>query len=157
MLRVLGPDKLQLLIDNDWYLIESIFYGAYTASLEESARRGGSPSSPSTQPEEVSQGERYMVGVAKVALPLLNWARSIASMFPPDAVSRKVTSEWLISRGEKHYPEVVAVWRGSGERGERWLKVQAKEIVDYLIGRVAYDVNQRKMVTIAPRVKGRGK
>lgn len=148
MLRVLGPDKLQLLIDNDWYLIESIFYGAYTAPPEESAK---------TRPEEAAQGERYMVGVARVALPLLGWTRNIASMFPPDAVSRKVTPEWLISRGEKHYPEVVAVWRGSGERGERWLKVQAKEIADYLIGRAAYDVNQQKMVMIAPRVDRKGR
>jgi hypothetical protein len=76
-------------------------------------------------------------------------------MFPPEEIARKVTPDWLISRGEKMYPEVVEVWRGSGERGEKWLKTQAQELVNYLTGRIVYDVAQGRMVELAPVHAGR--
>lgn len=126
-------------------MVESIFYGAYSAPIEEYAKM---------QPNEVIQGERYRVGVARAALPLLGWARNIARLFPPGEIARKVTPEWLIARGGKRYPEAVQVWRDCGEKGERWLKRQSQEIASYLTGSLIYDTGQQKMIPV-PTVRRR--
>jgi hypothetical protein len=146
VLKVLGPERAKLLIDNDWYLVESIFYGACSVPIDEYVKM---------QPEEVLQGERYRVGVARVALPILGWSRNIARMFPPKEIERKVTPEWLIARGERQYPELLKVWRDSGEKGDRWLAGQSRELVNFLTGRIVYDVAQRKMVALAPAQRRR--
>lgn len=128
-INVLGSEKAQLLIDNDWFLLESIFWGATSVPVEGYKKM---------KPEDVEKAEGMRQAVAKTVLPALAMARFVASKFPVEAVEGKVTPEWLIKRGEKRFPEIVKVWKNTGEKGEQWLEKQTSEIVDYLTGRTVY-------------------
>jgi len=137
-LKVLGPEKVRLMVDNNWFLMESIFCCAYNVPVEAYAKM---------TKEEVLKAEQVRVSLAKVVLPVVGMAKRVAGMFPSKAVEEKVTPKWLIARGEKRFPELVEVWRSSGDGGEKWLEDQAKELVDYLTGKTVYSPWHRKMVS----------
>jgi hypothetical protein len=137
-LKVLGPEKLRLMVDNHWFLMESIFFCAYNIPVEAYAKMSK---------EEVLKAEKVRISLAKSILPVVGMTKRVASMFPPKAVEAKITPKWLIVRGEKRFPELVEVWRNSGGKGEKWLQEQADEIVGFLTGRLVYSPWHRKMVS----------
>jgi hypothetical protein len=136
-LKLLGPEKLRLMVENHWFIMESIFYCAYNVPVEGYAKMSR---------EEVAKAEKVRAALVRSVLPVVGMARRVAGMFPPKAVEAKVTPQWLIARGEKRFPELVEVWRNSGGEGEKWLKEQADEIVGFLTGRLVYSPWHRKMV-----------
>jgi hypothetical protein len=136
-LKLLGPEKLRLMVDNHWFIMESIFFCAYNVPIETYAKMSK---------EEIAKAEKVRISLAKSVLPVVGMAKRVASMFPPKAVEAKVTPQWLITRGEKRFPELVEVWRNSGGKGEKWLQEQADEIVGFLTGRLVYSPWHRKMV-----------
>ena len=138
-LNVLGPEKAQLLVDNDWYIIETMFYASTNIPVEGYKKM---------KPEEIQKAEQMRKALAKTVLPVLGMAKFVASKFPVEAVEAKVTPEWLIKRGEERFPEIVKVWKDTEEKGEQWLEKQAAEIVGYLTGRIIYSPQQRIMVPI---------
>lgn len=140
-LKVLGPDKLRLLIENDWYLIENIFYGIYNVPVEGYKKVNLSP-------EDVQKAEQVRMSLAKVVLPVLGMTKLVASKFPVNTVEMKVTPEWLIKRGEKRFPEIVEVWKETGEKGRMWLEKQSREIVNYLTGRTVYSPQLGRMASV---------
>lgn len=138
-LKILGPEKAWILIDKDWYLIRSVFYCAYNVPLE---------TYQDMSAEEIQTAERLRISMAKTVLPVLGWTKFIASKFPVEAVEGKVTPEWLLKRGKQRFPELVKVWEESGEKGDRWLKNQCQEIIDYVTGRTVYNPVLKGMVSI---------
>ena len=92
--------------------------------------------------------ERMRRSLVKTVLPVLGLARTVASRFPASAIESKVTPEWLIEKGKKRFPELIAVIEKYGERGRKWLQRQSQEIVLYLTGRLVYDVKSGRMVRV---------
>jgi len=127
--KALGADKLRMFIRNDWYLLESIFYSLSNPPLEAYRQM---------TPEEVARAEAIRRNMAKTVLPLLGMARRVAAVFPPSAVEGKVTAEWLLGKAREKVPELAEAVEAEGERGRRWLRRQAQELVDYLLGRTCY-------------------
>jgi hypothetical protein len=123
-LRVLGPDRLSLFIENDWSVLEALFK-AMVAPPREAYEHLGE--------EGVQKVRAFLVNyVAK----LLVVAKAVASRFPPELLESKVTGEWLYRRLED-FPEVRAVIDRYGDRGRYWLEKQARDIRDWLLGRLA--------------------
>jgi hypothetical protein len=127
--KALGVDKLRLFIQHDWYLLGSIFY-ALTNPPVDAYRH--------MKPEEVERAEALRRSMAKTVLPLLAMARRTAMMFPEELVEGKVTAEWLLEKAKAKMPELAEAVEAEGERGRRWLERQARELVDYLLGRTCY-------------------
>jgi hypothetical protein len=65
-------------------------------------------------------------------------ARRIAANFPASTVEAKVTADWLMEKGEKYFPEIVAVIKQHGEEGKAWIEKQAEEIRQFLTGKIVF-------------------
>jgi hypothetical protein len=142
LLKSFGADKLSLFIENDWHIIESVYFGLHKPPLEVYAK---------LSPDEVSSLESFRQNLAKTVLPLLGFARSVASYFPPEAVESKVTADWLLRRAQRHL-QLLQVIERYGERGRRWLEKEAEQIRDYLLGRVVFDPNKLRFVKVEEQV-----
>jgi hypothetical protein len=137
LLDCFGAERLSMFIERDWSILESVFYGLYRPPIE--AYR-------MMKPEEVRRLEAFRRSLAKAVLPVLSMARTIASRFPPEAVEGKVTADWLLQKGEKRFPQVVEVVKKHGDRGRAWVEAQAKQIRDYLLGRIVFNPATMKFV-----------
>lgn len=127
------------MIDNDWYIINAIFYASrrqpvYPAELSE---------------KEVARLEQMRATMMKTVLPLLGMVRFVASKFPPEAVEAKLTPEWFLDKGRKRFPVLVRVVKGKGEKGQRWLERQVEEIRKYCVGKLVWSEKLEKMVDIS--------
>ena len=125
----MGPERLSIMIENDYSVLESLFHAYYGPPPD--AYRGLSA-------EEAARLEAFRRRAARAALSALGAAKMIASRLPPSAVEMKVTADWLLQKGRLKQPELVEAVERYGERGRRWLERQARQIVDFLLGRVAY-------------------
>jgi hypothetical protein len=124
LLSVLGPDRLSLFIENDWSMLEALFKAMVAPPREAYEHLGV---------EGVQKVRALLVNyVAK----LLVFAKVVASRFPPELLESKVTGEWLY-RKLKDFPEVKAVIDRYGDRGRYWLEMQARDLRDWLLGRLA--------------------
>jgi len=132
-----GEEKLSLFIDNDYTVLEAIFSSLQRPPIEVYLKM---------DPAEAAKLEAFRRNMSRTVLPLLGFARRIASNFPADAVESKVTPEWLLGKGRAKFPKLVEVVEKHGDKGRRWLEKQCREIVDYLLGRLAYDPKTGKMV-----------
>lgn len=90
---------------------------------------------------------RFAQRSAPKILPVLY---AFARRFPPEAVEAKITPEWLLKRAEK-YPEIKAELERHGEKGRKWLEIQALELRLFFTGRLVWDPRQKKLVIIGER------
>jgi len=139
LLKCISAERLSILIENNWTILESIFYNLNRVPTDAYAK---------LTPKEAAMVERIRRGMTRTVLPVLGMARTVASKFPPSAVESKVTPDWLLEKGRKRFPELVAVVEKHGERGRQWLERQSKEIALYLTGRLVYDARSGKMVEV---------
>ena len=153
VLNLMGPEKLNMFIENDWNILESIFYGLC---------RSPSEVYKNMSPEEVSKTERIRHNLARTVLPIIGMAQKVARSFPPEAVESKVTAEWLMRRGREKFPELIEIVESHGDRGRAWLDRQAKQICDYLTGKIVYHpvklkfVSREEMIIEIQRIKKHG-
>jgi len=144
-LKAIGTRGLEVMIDHDWYLIESIFYSVRYQ-----------PNYPSELSEkEIAKLERMRATMLKTVLPILGMVRFVASKFPPEAVEAKVTPDWLLGKGKKRFPQLVRVVKKKGEKARKWLEKQSREIVLYATGRLVWD-DQKKQLVEVTKVEVRG-
>jgi hypothetical protein len=129
VVKALGVDKLRMFMENDWYLLGSVFYAVSNVPVE---------AYKNMSREEIERAESLRHNMAKTVLPLLAFARNTAMLFPSELVEKKVTAEWLLEKAKERIPELAKAVEAEGERGKRWLERQAKELVDYLTGRTCY-------------------
>jgi|GEM_PF-7087100 len=139
LLKCFGPERLSMFIANDWNILESFFYGLYRPPLKAYGQM---------KPQEAERLERFRRSMAETVLPIIGMARTIASRFPAEAVEDKVKADWLLEKCGKCFPELVSVINMHGERGRMWLEAQAKQIRDYLLGRIAYHPGLMRFVKV---------
>ncbi|MGC8937221.1 MAG: hypothetical protein ACP5KV_07685 [Candidatus Methanomethylicaceae archaeon] len=138
ILNVLGTEKLGMFIENDWNILEALFYGLSHTPKEAYEKM---------RPEEVSKAERIRRSLASTVLPVINMTLRVARSFPPEVVESKVTADWLMERSKKNFPELAAVIERYGDKGRAWLDRQAEQIRLYLTGRIAYHPVKLRFVT----------
>lgn len=117
-----------MLIDRDKYIIELIFNGIYGTAVYP----------PYMKKEEIKKVESIR-RLGSAILPIMKMVQGLASRYGEEAVRAKVTPEWIMKRMGEKYPEIVEVWKANGERGQRWLKRQAEEIVNYATGKLIWN------------------
>lgn len=126
------------MIENDWHVIESIFY----------AIRCGPRYPDSITREEAEKLNGWWVTASKTVLAMLGMAKSVASQLPPELILEKLNGEWLMRRMRESYPELAEKVEGYGERGMRWAEGQAREIALFLTGRLVWVDGLNKLVPI---------
>jgi hypothetical protein len=129
MLTVMGPERLSLFIENDWNILESVFHGLYRPPIEAYQKM---------TLQEIAKAERVRRNLARTVLPVIGMARRIAASFPDSTVEAKVTGDWLITKGEKYFPEIVDVIKQHGDKGKAWVEKQAEEIRQFLTGKIVF-------------------
>ena len=129
MLTVMGPERLSLFIENDWNILEGAFYGLYRPPIEAYQKMAL---------QEIAKAERVRRNLARTVLPVIGMARTIASSFPAETVEAKVTGNWLIEKGKKYFPEIVAVIEQHSDKGEAWVEKQAEQIRQFLTGKIVF-------------------
>lgn len=139
--KALGPESLDLMIDKNYYIVDSIFYSI----------RHQPTYPPELSEEQIARLEWMRAAMSRTVLPLLGMVRFVASKFPPEAVEQKVTPEWLLKRGKEKFPELVTRVRAKGKRGRWWLERQAEEIRAYATGRTYWSEEERKLIIVNPR------
>lgn len=137
VVNAIGEEKLSVLIENDRDILACIFSGMIRPPVDYYQR---------IPLEEAQKIERIRRSMAKTVLPVLGMARTMASKFPSEAVEKKITAEWLMSKGEKKFPKLVEVVKAHGEKGRRWVERQADQIRDFMLGRITFDPNTMQIV-----------
>ena len=135
------------MIENDWYVIESIFY----------AIRCGPKYPDSLSREEAERLNSWWITASKMVLAMLGMAKSIASQLPPELVLEKLNGEWLMRRMRESYPELAEKVEEYGERGMRWVENQAREIALFLTGRLVWVDGLNKLVPVEVIQEWRGR
>jgi len=125
----MGAERLSLFIENDWNILGSAFYGLYRPPINAYKKM---------TPEEIARAERVRLNLARTVLPVIGMARRVAANFPASTVEAKVTGEWLMEKGEKYFPEIVAVIKQHGDKGRAWVEKQADELRQFLTGKIVY-------------------
>lgn len=139
--KAIGAENLGILVDNNWFIIESIFYSIRHPPVEVYKQ---------LNPKEVPKLEQIRGTLTKTVLPLLGMVKFVASKFPPSAIEYKVTPEWLLKRGRKRFPTLVRVVEKRGEKGQEWMKSQCREIVLFATGRLVWDDSSKTMIEVVP-------
>jgi len=137
-LKCVGPKGLDIMIEHDWYIIESLFYAmrykpSYPDGLSE---------------EQIAQLESSRAGITKIVLPALGMAKMVANKLPPSLIENSLDGGWLMRRAKERYPVLAERVEAHGERGRRWIEKQAKELRDFLLGRLRWDDKKRRMVRV---------
>jgi hypothetical protein len=138
LLNCFGPERLSLFIERDWSILGSVFYGLHRPPIEAYKKM---------TLEEIVKAERVRRNLARTVLPVIAMARRVAANFPASTVEAKVTAEWLMEKGEKYFPEIVAVIKQHGDKGNDWIHKQAAQIAGYLTGKLVFDPRELKMVS----------
>jgi hypothetical protein len=125
----MGPERLSLFIENDWNILGGVFYGLYRPPIKAYQKM---------TLQEIAKAERVRQNLAHTVLPVIGMARSIAASFPAKTVEAKVTADWLIEKGEKYFPEIVAIIKQHGDKGRSWVEKQAEEIREFLTGKIVF-------------------
>jgi len=134
-----GAEKLSYLIENGWYVVGSIFYGASGAEI------GGDDKLPLEEAERVSQARGFIV---RTVLPILNQLKGTASRFPPGMVQEKISPGWLKAKGKGKFPLLLSVVERHGAAGEVWLGNQCAELSDWVLSRSIYSPIHRRMISV---------
>jgi hypothetical protein len=129
LLKVMGVERLSIFIENNWNILGSVFYGLHRPPIEAYRKM---------TPEEIAKAERVRQNLARTVLPVISMARRIAANFPASTVEAKVTAEWLMEKGEKYFPEIIAVIKQHGDKGKAWVEKQAEEIRQFLTGKIVF-------------------
>jgi hypothetical protein len=125
----MGSERLSLFIENDWNILGGVFYGLHRPPIEAYQKM---------TLQEIAKAERVRQNLAHTVLPVIGMARRIAASFPASTVEAKVTADWLIEKGEKYFPEIVAVIKQHGDKGNAWIEKQAEEIRQFLTGKIVF-------------------
>lgn len=144
-LKAISPEYLGLMIDNDYLLIESLFF-ALNPPLQSSGPKGN----PTKNNEELSpeEADKVMAMGKKVGLPLLGAMRFVASRFPYKVVEEKITPEWMLRRGRGKFPALMDIIEAKGPAGTHWLEKQCDEFVQFATGRLNWSPEKRIMIPV---------
>ena len=112
---------LQIMIDSDWYVIESVLWAAkhkpdYPSELSE---------------EEVKRIEASRDRMTRMAMAALGFARMIASRFPRPLVEEYLNVDYAFKWLKNKRPELLPILET--EEGRRWLENEVeRDIKPYL-------------------------
>ena len=137
-LECIGPKGLDIMIENGWTILDSLFYAMRYQPVYPSQ----------LSPEEVERLERIRAGATRVVLPILGMAKAIASRLPPDMIMKKLDGDWLMRRANERFPILAERIRMHGEKGRKWLQKQARELALFLTGQLAWDDRKRRLVEV---------
>lgn len=143
LLKAFGPEKLALLIDNDWSIIGSIYYNL--KGFEPDWGKMNLSEKERAKAEKIRRSEF----LRRLVLPALDRVQSLASKFP-ELVNEKITVEWLMGKGEQKRPVLVKVLRSRGEIGQRWLEKQVELFKLYFTGRLIWSDRHGGFVQVVP-------
>jgi len=115
-------DHLQVMMDHDWYVIESLRWAAKYR-----------PDYPTEMdPNEVKRIEAMRGRLVKAAMATLGFSRMTLSRFPRVLVEQYLNAEyalkWLSKKRQDLLPKLQT------EKGARWLERQAEEVKAFLWG-----------------------
>jgi len=112
---------LQIMIDNNWYVIESVLWAA-----------NQQPNYPhELSQEEVEHMEASRERVTRMALAALGFARMITSRFPRPLVEEYLNIEYAFKWLKNKRPELLPILET--EEGRRWLEDEVeRDIKPYL-------------------------
>jgi hypothetical protein len=112
---------LQIMIDNKWYVIESVLWAA-----------NQQPNYPQElSQEEVKQMEASRDRTTRMALAALGFARMITSRFPRPLVEEYLNLEYAFKWLKNKRPELLPILET--EEGRRWLENEVeRDIKPYL-------------------------
>jgi hypothetical protein len=127
-MKAIGPKGIQLLIDNDKYIIGCI--------MSSYMKKSKYPTNMNK--EEIQKLEQSSQGMMKWVVMGLTMVRDIAGKFPEEMVRSKITPEWLVWRGKQKYPEIIEQIALNGIKGARWLSNQSEEICLFCLGRLIW-------------------
>lgn len=112
---------LQIMIDHDWYVIESVLWAA--------KRQPNYPSELSE--EEVKRMEASRDRMTRMAMAALGFARMIASRFPRPLVEEYLNVGYAFKWLKDKRPELLPILET--EEGRRWLENEVeRDIKPYL-------------------------
>jgi len=131
------------MIENDWFLIESLIYSLHYK-----------PDYPEELSEqEVAHLEGLRAGMVRAVMPVLGMAKTIASRLPASFIEERLDAGWLKRRANERFPILTERVEAHKEKGERWLQKQASEIAGFLIGKLVWNEEKRKLVEFNPKKK----
>ena len=132
----IGPKGLDLMIENDWYIIESMFYAMrYRPDYPEGLTK-----------EEIARLEKARHGMLRAVMPILQLARTVASRLPPELIEQKLDGGWFMRRAKEKFPVLAERVEAHGDKGKKWIENQAREVRDFLLGRLVWDDRERRLV-----------
>lgn len=101
---------LQIMINHDWYVIESILWAA--------KRQPNYP--PELSEEEMKHMEASRLRMTRMAMAALGFSRMIASRFPRPLVEEYLNTEYAFKWLKNKRPELLPILET--EEGRRWLE-----------------------------------
>ena len=138
------------MIENGYYIIESLLYAMrYRPSYARDAARARMRLSE----QEIAHLEGLRAGMARVVLPMLGMAKTIASRLPASFIEERLDAGWLKRRANERFPILAERVETHEEKGEGWLQKQASEIAQFLTGRLVWNEEERKLVEFNPKKK----
>jgi hypothetical protein len=112
---------LQIMINHDWYVIESILWAA--------KQQPNYP--PELSEEEMNHMEASRLRMTRMAMASLGFARMIASRFPRPLVEEYLNTEYAFKWLKNKRPELLPILET--EEGRRWLENEVeRDIKPYL-------------------------
>jgi len=127
VLQLFGPQSFELMIQNDYYIIESILYAA--------KRRPDYSQVKGLTPEMARRVEARRAFMTKMALGILGMVKSFASRIPRPVLEQYLTPERFEKWMREKYPDLWKVVEKYGEKGKAWLRNEVeKDIKPFLLG-----------------------
>jgi len=142
LLKAFGPEKINIFIDNEWYIIGSIYYNL--KELEPTWSKMNLSEEEKLKVEKIRRSDF----LKRLVIPALERAQWLASKFPASMIEQKITPEWLMKKGDENRPIIAEVVRARGEKGQQWLERQAAEFVLYFTNRLIWHDGLRRMVLV---------
>lgn len=150
MLKAFGPEKINLFIDNEWYIINSIYYNFLGYQPDYSKM------DLSQKELEKAEKVRRSEFLKRMVIPALERARWLAAKFPSKIIEEKITPEWLMKKGEENRPVIAEVVKARGEKGRLWLERQCAEFILFFTGRLIWSNEHRRLIMVVPTPESTG-
>jgi len=123
LLAPFDADHLQIMIDHDWHVIESVRWTT-------AQKMPNYP--PEMDPAEIKRLEAMRGRLVKAAMAALGFSRMTLSRFPRPLVEQYLNREYALKWFSRHRQDLLP--KLQTEKGARWLEKEVEEVKKFLWG-----------------------
>jgi len=126
-LKLVAPfnaKHLKVMVDNDWYIIETI---RYNASVPQGDYSGAEGKLTPQEIEAIRMRERILL---RMALSAMGMAKKTARQFPREVVEQYLTPEYAFKYFREKRPDLIPILETP--EGYKWLINQIEEVKEWL-------------------------